>query len=353
MGPLWHDVVLKKHPVDLLVTGGTVLNVFSGTWEQTSFGVFQGRIVGFGDYEAQETFDASGKWIVPGLIDAHIHIESTMLKPSEFARAILRHGVTTVVTDPHEIANVHGLVGVQWMLEESENVGLDVLVQFPSCVPAVSFEMNGATLTSAHMPTVMQHPRMIGLAEVMDWPSLFDSSSDMQTKIKQTKAYGKVVDGHCAGLTERQIGAYRALGVTTDHEATTRAEAEMRVRSGLYTLVREGSAAKNLDAILPAVTPYNSRHFMFCTDDKHIHDLIEEGTINHTIVKAMRSGLDPITAIAMGSLNAANAYRLHDRGAILPSYVANFVVLNEVETWDVSNVFAHGVQVYDGEEVTL
>ena len=318
---------------DLIIQNGTVVDVFSLETFEADVAIRDGRIVGIGTYpNGKQVVDATGKFILPGFIDGHIHIESTMVTPSQFSRALIKHGITTVVTDPHEIANVAGTIGIDFMLEDAANADMDILMKLPSCVPATPFEQNGATLTADDLRPYLTHPTVIGLAEVMDYPAVLDADPDMLEKIRMTTEAGMMVDGHAAGLTDTALNVYSTAGIRNDHEAVTAEEAMARVRRGIHVLVREGSAAKDLLALLPAINERNSRRFSFCTDDKHLDELAEEGTINYAAQLAIQQGLDPLIAIQMATLNNAVCHGIHDKGAIAPGYLADILITDSLET---------------------
>ena len=270
--------------VDFILKNGTIVDVFNLDTFQGDVAIYKGYIVGIGQFESKgNVIDVSNKFIVPGLIDGHIHIESTMVRPSEFSRALIQHGITTVVTDPHEIANVSGIEGIKFMIDDSKGSIVDILVKLPSSVPATPFENNGATLTSKDLQQLLDYDEVIGLAEVMDYPSVVNMEPDMMSKIKMCKEKKFVIDGHAAGLSDRELDIYSIASIRNDHEAVNAEEAVKRVQKGFNVLVREGSAAKDLIAILPAITEKNSTRFSFCTDDKHLDELVTEGTIDHAV----------------------------------------------------------------------
>ena len=318
---------------DLIIQNGTIVDVFSLETFEADVAIKDGYIVGIGTYpNGKQVVDASGKYVMPGFIDGHIHIESTMVTPSEFSRALIKHGVTTVVTDPHEIANVVGTIGIDFMLEDAANADMDILMKLPSCVPATPFEQNGATLTAGDLRPYLLHPTVIGLAEVMDYPSVLNANPDMLEKIQMTIGAGLEVDGHAAGLPDTALNVYSVAGIRNDHEAVTAEEAIARVRRGIHVLVREGSAAKDLLALLPAINERNSRRFSFCTDDKHLDELAEEGTVNYAAQLAIQQGLDPLIGIQMTTLNNAVCHGIHDKGAIAPGYLADILITDSLET---------------------
>jgi adenine deaminase len=332
----------KKHPADIVIKNGKIIDVFNLEIIEGDVAISDGMIVGIGNYEGEKTIDAKGRYISPAFIDSHVHIESAMVTPSEFSKVVLPHGVTTVITDPHEIANVSGKKGIQFMLDDSENVTLDVMVMLPSSVPATTFENGGAVLHAPDLKQFYAHPRVIGLAEVMDYPSVRDASPDMLHKLIDAHALGSVIDGHGAGLDETGINIYRTAGVSTDHEAINAEEALDRVRRGMYVLIREGSVAKDLKAILPIVSQWNARRFLFCTDDKHLDDLMLEGSVDHNVRLAIQEGLDPLLAIQMASLNAAECYQLKQKGAIAPGYKADFLLLDDLDLLEIHQVYKEG-----------
>ncbi|MCX8002038.1 MAG: adenine deaminase [Anoxybacillus mongoliensis] len=338
-------VAAKKQLADVVVKNGKIINVFTHEIVQADVAIADGKIVGIGEYDGQTVIDAKGKYVCPGLIDGHVHIESSMVTPSEFARVVVPHGVTTVITDPHEIANVSGTKGIEFMLNDSNDIPLDVYVMLPSCVPATTFEHAGATLHAEHLTPLFSHPRVLGLAEVMDYPSLLQGKQQMLAKLSAAYAAGKLIDGHLAGLDETAVNVYRSANVHTDHECVTVDEALTRVQRGMYVLIREGSVAKDLNKLLPAVNTYNARRFLFCTDDKHIDELVNEGSIDHHIRLAIQAGIEPMTAIQMATLNAAECYRLYTKGAIAPGYDADFLFVEDLQSFSITHVYKKGTLV--------
>lgn len=323
-------VARGDQPADLLLKNGRVVNVFSGEVVEANVAVVGEHIAGVGDYaQAKQTIDLGGMFVVPGFIDAHMHIESTMLPPAEFARLALPHGTTTVVADPHEIANVLGLDGIRYMMASAAQCPLNVVFMLPSCVPATNMETSGATLTAADLAPLMDDARVGGLAEMMNYPGAILGDAGVLAKL----ALGdhKRIDGHAPGVTGRWLQAYAAAGITTDHESTTLAEAREKLRAGLRVLIREGSAAKNLDALAPLVTAENAHRFCFCTDDRHPEDLVHEGHIDHVIRRAIARGIPPVRAIQMATLFPAQQYGLSDRGAVAPGYRADLCALASLE----------------------
>ncbi len=342
----------KKKPADVVVKQGKILNVFTGEFMQGDLAIVDGMIAGIGSYEGKETIDAQGKIIVPGFIDGHVHIESSMLTPREFSKVVLQHGVTAVVTDPHEIGNVAGTDGIQYMLEDAKQLPLDIFVMLPSCVPTTPFETNGARLDAEQLEPFLSKPEVLGLAEVMDFPSVASGSQTMLDKIAMTQSHGSVIDGHAAGLTRDDLNIYMSAGIRTDHECINSQEAKDRLDVGMYLMIREGTVAKNLDALLPVVTPQNSRRCLFVTDDKLIDDLIEEGSVDHIVRLAIKKGLDPVTAIQMVTLNTAECFGLRNLGAIAPGYQADFLLLDDLENISIHQVYKKGTCIVSQGKIT-
>lgn len=337
----------RKQPADLVIQGGTIVNVFTGEPMQGDIAITDGVIAGIGTYEGKKTVQAHGKWIIPGLIDGHVHIESSMLTPQEFAKVVIQHGVTTVITDPHEIGNVAGTGGIQYMLDRSDQQPVDIYTMMPSCVPSTSFETNGVTLRAEDLNPLYKHPKVRGLAEVMDFPALAGAEPDMLQKIADAHAAGKLLDGHAAGIASEDLNIYMAAGIRTDHECVSVEEARQRLELGMYLMIREGTVAKDLKALLPAVTAHNARRCLFVTDDKLIDDLLDEGSVDHNVRLAIQQGMDPIMAIQIASINAAECFRLYDRGAIAPGYMADLLIIDDLQTLSIHQVYKRGVCVVD------
>lgn len=329
-------------PADLLLTGARVVNVFTGQIEPASIAIQGERIAGVGPYtKALHTLDLKGALVAPGFIDAHMHVESTMLPPSEFVRLAAPHGTTGVVLDPHEIANVLGVAGIRYVMDNARGLPLNALFALSSCVPASHLETSGARLEAADLAPLFDDPRVVALAEVMNFPGVVGADKGLLAKINLGLAR-HVVDGHSPGLSGLALQAYAAAGITSDHECTTAQEALEKIRLGMRVYIREGSAARNLEALLPAVTPATKTRFSFCTDDRHPADLAGEGHIDHVVRKAVALGLDPATAIAMGSLYTAQHYRQRDLGAVAPGYKADLIVFDDLRDIRARLVYFHG-----------
>jgi adenine deaminase len=334
--------------VDLFLTGGYVANLLSGEVHRADVAIHRGRIAGFDCCSARNTLDLKGLILAPGFIDGHVHIESSMVTVPEYARAVVPRGTTTVIADPHEIANVWGEAGVRYILESSIGVPLNVFVMLPTCVPATNLETAGATLDADALAGLMQEDGVLGLAEVMNYPGVIFRDPEVMKKIRL--ADGCRIDGHAPGLSGRDLSAYINAGISSDHECTTLAEAEEKLCQGMHIMLREGSAAKNLLDLLPLVTPQNSRQFLFVSDDRNPADILSEGHIDFMVRLAIEQGLDPITALQIASLNAAQHFGLRDLGAIAPGYRADIAVLDGLDGLNVVKVIKAGKLVAeDGE----
>ena len=316
-------------PAELLLKNARVINVFSGEIMSTNVAVVHSRIVGLGDYEAEETIDLGGSYLAPGFIDAHVHIESAMVPPSEFARAVVPRGATTVVTDPHEIANVLGLDGIRFMFESAKHGPLSMFVMASSCVPATNMETNGAVLHWYDLVSLQNDPWVLGLAEVMNFPGVVAGEEEVLNKLRIFREM--VIDGHCPGLTDKNLQAYIASGIASDHECTTVEEAREKLRMGMTIFIREATNAHNLKNLLPVVTEANHHRICFCTDDRQPADLLDEGHIDFMVRTAIAEGIDPIMAMRMATWNPAAYFRLHDRGAIVAGRRADLIVFDDLQ----------------------
>ena len=339
-----------KTPCDLILKNGKIVDVFSGEILHESIAIKEGMIVGFGDqYKGYKEVNLQGAYVVPGLIDAHIHIESTLATPKEFSKAAIRHGITTVIMDPHEIGNVLGTEGLSFMLDSSKKLPVDFQMMLPSCVPATKHETSGTVLSSEDLAPFYRNDKVSGLAEVMDLPSVRDTSDDMMKKLLDAQNHNKTIDGHGSGLSFMESNIYRTAGITTDHECTSLEEAEDRLKKGFYVHIREGSVAKNFDAIIPLVNKNNHRRFTFCTDDIYIDDLYNQGSIDDMIRRSVKNNIDPIDAIRIATLNPAECYGLKRKGAVAPGYEADLVILDDLEEFTIRSVFKNGILVWDQE----
>ena len=321
---------LGQERAELVLKNGSYVNVFTGEVEKGDIAIADGKIVGIGTYSGEKEIDIGGRIAAPGLIDAHVHIESSQLSPEEFARLILPHGTTEIIADPHEIANVCGMAGVRYIAEAAKNTPLEVKVMLPSCVPATAFETSGAHLSAADTEKQIREPYLWGLGEFMNAPGVLGRDGEALGKIEAAHACGKIVDGHAPALTGMPLNAYIAAGIRTDHECDTPEEAAEKVAKGMYVHLREGSATRNVAAVCRAVNDKNFRRFLFCTDDRHAADL-RAGHINNALRVAVAAGLDPVRAVTIATLNAAECYRLVGKGAIAPSFDADIAVFDDLK----------------------
>jgi len=348
-------VALGKVPADVLIRNACVLNVFTGRMEETNIALYRKRIAGLGDYtEAREVIDVGGATVVPGLIDAHVHIESAMVSPREFAKAVVPWGTTTIIADPHEITNVLGLEGLEYMITTTEGIPLNVYIALPSAVPATQLETSGARLGPEDMVSfVDKYPtRIIALGEVMNFPGVLNCDNELITKIEILRHKYKKIDGHSPGLAGRELNAYIDAFIRSDHESTTAEEAREKVSRGMQVLIREGTAARNLEAIIPIVNAENQMCFSFCTDDKEPQDIVSEGHINFMVTKSIEMGLDPVTAVRLATINTARHYNLRSMGAIAPGYKADMLVVDSLETFSIQMVIKDSVVVAENGVLT-
>ena len=329
---------------DLLLENARLVNVFSAEIYETTIAISGSRIAGLGPgYRAKRSIDLEGRFVAPGFIDAHVHIESSMVPPRAFARMVLPRGVTTVVADPHEIANVRGLEGIRFMLESARKSPLSFFFTAPSCVPASHLETSGARLGASDLASLLGEPEIIGLAEVMNFPGVIKGDDEVLAKLEAFD--GRVIDGHCPRLTGLSLNAYTAAGIGSDHESTAIAEAREKLHLGMMVFLREGTAARNLRNLVPLITKDNERRLCLCTDDRHCQDLLDEGSIDYLVRVAIAEGVDPMTVFRMASLNASEYFRLHDRGAVAPGRRADLVVFSDLESPSIEMVFKDGALV--------
>ena len=346
------DVAAGRKPADLVLKNATYVNVFSGELCHGDIAVADGLIAGMGSYHGTEEVDVAGKIVLPGFLDAHIHLESSLVSPSEFAKAVLPHGTTTVITDPHEIANVMGTDGIEYMLQATEGLPVDVHFMLPSCVPATPMDESGANLDYRAIDSFFDHPRVLGLAEMMNAYGVTHGDSEVVAKIVASQVYHKKIDGHAPGLQGNDLNAYMAAGVYSDHECSDVEDALGKLRKGQYIMIREGTAARNLEALQPLLCDRYIERLMFCTDDKHPNDLLEKGHIDYIVKKAIAMGTDPILAIKAACHNAARYFLLNNRGAISPGYLGDFVVIDNFESFNIELVYKRGRLMCDHGKVT-
>ncbi len=346
------DVAAGRVKADLVLKNATYVDVFSGELATDDIAVAEGLIVGLGTYEGLQEVDMTGRIVCPGFIDAHIHLESSLVSPGEFVRAVLPHGTTTVITDPHEITNVMGTDGIDYMLSATEGLPVDVRFMIPSCVPASALDESGANLDYRDIDSFFDHPRVQGLAEMMNFPGILAADGATVAKIVASQAHHKKIDGHAPGLSGNALNAYIAAGVYSDHECADLEDAMAKLRRGQFIMIREGTAAKNLEALIPLLL--SEKLFdrcMFCTDDKHPNDLLENGHIDYICRRAVAMGADPIRTVQVACLHAARYFLLNNRGAIAPGYLADFAVVEDLKDFHVVTVYKKGQLVYDGQTV--
>ncbi len=327
-------------PVDRLLRNAQLINVFSGEIYKEDVALWDKFVVGFGEYEARETMDLEGQFLAPGFIDGHVHVESSMVEIPQFARAVVPRGTTSVICDPHEIANVMGYDGIRYIMESSKYNPLNVFIMLPSCVPATPFETSGSELRAFDLYPYFKEKWVLGLGELMNYPGLLDCDAALMDKLKII--HQKRIDGHAPGLSGRDLNAYAAAGVSSDHECTTVAEAQEKLRKGLHIMIREGTAAHNLKDLLPLLTPENSHRCSFVTDDRHPSDLVTDGHMDHIIRRAIALGLPPVMAIQMATLNTARYFMLNEHGAVAPGYYADLVAFESLERVEIRSVFKNG-----------
>ena len=340
-----------REPADLVLKNATIVNVFSNELSTMDIAVAEGLIVGMGSYQGRSEVDCTGKIILPGFLDAHIHLESSLVSPTEFVKAVLPHGTTTVVTDPHEIANVMGTDGIEYMLQATEDLPVDVRFMLPSCVPATPLDESGAILDYRAIDSFYDHPRVQGLAEMMNFVGAINGDEQTVEKIVAAQAHHKKIDGHAPDLQGNDLNAYIAAGVYSDHECHDVKDAIAKLERGQFIMIREGTAARNLEALMPLLTGKYADRCMFCTDDKHPNDLLEKGHIDYIVKKAISLGADPITAVKVACHNAARYFLLNNRGGISPGYLADFVIIDNFQDFNIEQVYKKGVLMVDHGEI--
>ena len=340
-----------REPADLVLKNATFVNVFSNELSTMDIAVAEGLIVGMGSYQGRSEVDCTGKIVLPGFLDAHIHLESSLVSPTEFVKAVLPHGTTTVVTDPHEIANVMGTDGIEYMLQATEDLPVDVRFMLPSCVPATPLDESGAILDYRAIDSFYDHPRVQGLAEMMNFVGAINGDEQAVEKIVAAQAHHKKIDGHAPDLQGNDLNAYIAAGVYSDHECHDVKDAIAKLERGQFIMIREGTAARNLEALMPLLTGKYADRCMFCTDDKHPNDLLEKGHIDYIVKKAISLGADPITAVKVACHNAARYFLLNNRGGISPGYLADFVIIDNFQDFNIEQVYKKGVLMVDHGEI--
>ena len=340
-----------REPADLVLKNATFVNVFSNELSTMDIAVAEGLIVGMGSYQGRSEVDCTGKIVLPGFLDAHIHLESSLVSPTEFVKAVLPHGTTTVVTDPHEIANVMGTDGIEYMLQATEDLPVDVRFMLPSCIPATPLDESGAILDYRAIDSFYDHPRVQGLAEMMNFVGAINGDEQTVEKIVAAQAHHKKIDGHAPDLQGNDLNAYIAAGVYSDHECHDVKDAIAKLERGQFIMIREGTAARNLEALMPLLTGKYADRCMFCTDDKHPNDLLEKGHIDYIVKKAISLGADPITAVKVACHNAARYFLLNNRGGISPGYLADFVIIDNFQDFNIEQVYKRGVLMVDHGEI--
>lgn len=342
-------VAAGREKADLVLKNAKYLNVFSNELLCGDIAVANGLIAGVGKYDGKTEIDVSGKLILPGFIDAHIHLESSMVTPAEFAKAVVAHGTTTVITDPHEITNVMGIDGVEYMIQASQNLPIDVHFMMPSCVPATEIDESGAELDCKDIDLYLDNKKVLGLAEMMNYVGVINGDKNVLSKIVTSQAHHKKIDGHAPELSGNDLNAYIAAGVYSDHECSTFENALEKLRKGQFIMIREGTAAHNLKALMPLLTQQYYSRCMFATDDKHPSDLLCGGHIDYIVKQALKNGADPIVALKTATHHAARYFLLNNKGAIASGYLADIVVVDNLEDFNVETVFKRGKLVFDGE----
>lgn len=339
------DTAAGRIPADLVIKNCKVVNVFSGEITEGNLAFSGGQIAGMGDYEGKAVIDAEGRYAAPGFIDSHIHIESSYVCPEELGRLLVPHGGTTIMADPHEIVNVCGIPGLDYMMKAAENTVLDVKYELPSCVPATPWEHSGAVIDAEAMKEPIAREGIAGLGEFMNFPGVINAAESDIDKIMVAKEANKFIDGHGPGISGKELNAYSAAGIVGDHECSTVEEMKDRLERGMYILLRQGSACHNLRPLLKGLTPMNSRRCLLCSDDRQPKTMLHEGHLDNHLKICVEEGVDPVTAIRMATLNAAECFGLKDRGAIAPGYRADVVLLDDLKDFHVNRVFIEGTLV--------
>lgn len=334
------NIAVKNSKADLVLKNAWIVNVFTQSIEKSDIAISGEEIVGIGCYCGETEINCEGLFVAPGFIDAHVHVESSKVVPEVYSRIVIKKGVTSCIADPHEIANVMGEEGISFMLENSKRSVIDMYFMLPSCVPAVDFDDNGAVLDAVCLEKFIQNPQFLGLGEVMDVPSVISGKEGMIRKLSLFQSM--IIDGHCPSINNDNLNAYIASGIKTNHECLAPEQAAEEIKRGLYVMLREGSAARNLKTLLPAENDKNFHRFLMCTDDKDINDLEEEGSIDHNIRLAVKNGINPIIAITIATLNAAECYGLRNKGAVAPGYIADLVILRNLYDLNIKSVIRRG-----------
>jgi adenine deaminase len=334
-------VAREEIEADVLLKNAKIVNTFVGNIEEGYVAIYGDRIAGIGNYQkAKKIIDLKGKYLAPGLINGHTHIESSMLHPAQYAQAVVPHGTTAVVTDLHEITNVAGFEGMKFVMEWAELLPMDMFFMVPSCVPATHMETSGAEITDRDVARALEWPNVLGLGEMMNFPGVINGDEKVLNKI--SAAHNKIIDGHSPGISDKELNAYIAAGIYSDHETTAIQEGREKLKRGIYLMIREGSSEKNLDELLPLVTDKTYKRCLLVVDDRNCSDLLRDGDIDAVVRKAIQSGLDPVRAIQLATINAADYFRLYDRGGIAPGYIANLITLNDLHKFEINMVFYKG-----------
>ena len=347
------DTAAGRTPADLVLTNGRIIDVVSGRIIEGDIAIHDGTVAGIGAYDGRETMDLDGRYVAPGFIDCHLHIESSFLVPSQFARAAVVRGTTTVIADPHEIANVLGTDGIRFMHEDSLRAPLDVFFTAPSCVPATHLETAGAALSTEDIARLLKEDWIVGLGEMMNFPGVISGDESVLEKLQAARKASKVIDGHAPGVSGKDLCAYVSAGITSDHECTTLSEAQEKLDRGMFIMIREGSQAKNMDDLIALVNDVTWPNLAFVSDDIHAEDLLERGYIDHFLRKAIERGIDPVTAVRMVTLSPSVRFGLTDRGALVPGRLADIVVIDNLKDFAVRTVIKEGRIVSQNGEATF